>query len=295
MLAPNLRRASVATATMTLAGLGFLTTAPVHAASAELDFTCTLFGFPELPEGTELGAEERRMLDAAREGEASLDALADEIPEVIEIPGLKLSASFDSAIADGATTTAPSTVQLEPVKGAIVLSAEAVAEIRKLGLTEGVAGALLLAGIEETGADSETDFFFDAVSLPESGSLTLSTDDGYAEPFRANAAGTFTYVAGDMELFIASEDEESVMFAGFSCVPDEGQDLTIDQIVATGAPTTTPTPTPSAPGPVRPDVVQTDAAQPTSPTWLPLTAAGIGSVLLFGAASQLVGRAGRRH
>ena len=156
-----------------------------------------------------------------------------------------MSAWFDSAMRT-APPPAPSTVQLEPVEGAIVLSAEAVAEIRKLGLNDGVAGALLLAGIEETGADSETDFFFDAVSLPESGSLTLSTDDGFAEPFRANAAGTFTYVAGDLELFIASEDEESVMFAGLSCIPDEGQDLTIDQIVAVGA--TTPTPTPSAPG-----------------------------------------------
>ena len=65
MHALTLRRASVAIATVTLAGLGFLAAAPAHAASAEIDFTCTLFGFPELPEGTGLGAEERRMLDAA--------------------------------------------------------------------------------------------------------------------------------------------------------------------------------------------------------------------------------------
>lgn len=289
MPASILRRATFAAASATIAGLGVLAASPASAVSAELDYTCTFYGFPEGLDEGELDPEERKLVDAAKEGEVPLDELAAELPEIIEIEGLAATAAFDSAIADGATTTPGSTVELEPVAGTVVLSAEIRAEVRKLGITEGFAGALLWAEIEETSAERETEFFFDEVSIPESGSLALSTEDGVAEAFRANAAGTFTYAAGDFELFIAPADEESAVFAGVGCTPNDDQDLRIDQIVAVGA----TTPAPTTPEPVRPGVVQTDAAQPISPTWLPLAAAGVGSIVLAGAASRLAGRARR--
>ncbi|KGN40162.1 hypothetical protein [Knoellia aerolata] len=291
MPAPTLRRVAVTAATAALTGLGVVAVGPAHAASAELAYTCTLFSFEDGVEVDDLDADDRALLESAKEGDVPLAELEAEIPGLVEIPGLEATATFDSAIEDGATARAGSTVELEPVAASFTLSPEIGAELRALGITEGEAGAMLFAGIEETGLERDTEFYFDTVSIPESGPLTLSTEDGFAEDFRVNAPGTFTYVAGEVELFIAVEDEESILFAGLTCTPDEDQDLTIDQVVAAAAPT--PTPTPTAPGPVRPDVVQTDAAQPTSPAWLPVASLGLGSILVVGAASRLRRRAPR--
>jgi len=264
--------------------------APAQAASAEIAYTCSLFALPAGVDIDDLDAEGQNLLKSAEKGEVKPDALAAEIPEFIEVEGLKATASFDSAIADGATTTAGSTVALEPLSARFTFDAAVTAELGKLGITQGEAGALLFAGIDETGAEREAEFYVESVSVPDSGAFTLESDDGFAEPFKVNAPGEFTYVAGDFSFFIATGDELTGSFAALECVADDDQDLTIDQVTATAAPTTPTTPTtpPSEP-PVRPDVVQTDAAQP-SPSSLPLVAAGAGSVVVLGAASHLLRR-----
>ncbi|WP_156971536.1 hypothetical protein, partial [Knoellia sinensis] len=247
MPAMILRRAGAAAV---LSGLAFAATAPAHAASGELTYTCTLFGFPQGFDVESLDATERKLLDSAKGGEFSTQGLAEEIPGLVEVHGLKASAAFDSAIEDGATAAPGATVELEPVAGSFEFAPEVGAELRKLGITEGFAGAMLFAGIEETGLERETEFFFDTVSVPESDALTLTAEDGVAQSFRVNAAGTFTYTAGDFEFFIATDDEnpEDMTFAGLSCIPDDDQDLTIDQVDATAKPApTTPAPTTPAP------------------------------------------------
>ncbi|MFW5472587.1 hypothetical protein ACOCJ5_04690 [Knoellia sp. CPCC 206450] len=264
---------------------------PAQAASAEITYTCGLFALPAGLDVADLGAHGQKLLESAEKGEVAPDALAAEIPEIIEVEGLKVTASFDSAIADGATTTPGSTVELEPLSARFTFDAGVTAELGKLGITEGEAGALLFAGVDETGAEREAEFWFESVSVPGSGAFTLESDDGFAEPFKANAPGEFTYVAGDFSFFLATGDEENGTFAALECVADDDQDLTIDQVTAR-AEGTTPPPTPE---PVRPDVVQTDAAQPASPSMLPLLAAGAGSVVVLGAGSHLLRRRAARR
>ena len=297
MTATPLRRATVTAAAATLAGLGLLTATPAHAVSDELSYTCSLFALPDGFPIEDLGTEERRLLDSAKEGELAPEELAAEIPEIIELDGLKATATFDSAIEDGARVVAGTSVELEPVSGTFTLSPEIGDALRELEIPDAVGGAFVFTSIEETGLERGVEFYFDSVTIPASGEVTLSSEDGFTEAFRAHAPGTYTYVAGDFDLFVGTEEGETAAFAGISCVLDEDQDPTIDQVVATAASTPTPTPTPTTPpaGPVRPDVVQTDVAQPTSPTWLPLAATGVGSVLVLGAASRLTRRSARRR
>lgn len=264
---------------------------PAHAASDEIAYTCTLYALPFGIEVDELDTEEQELLRSATEGEVAPEALAEEIPEFVEIEGLTATASFDSVIKDGATAAAGTRVELSPVAGAVTLGADVTDELVALGITEGEAGALLFAGIEETGVESDTEFYFDSVSVPKSGAFTLKDSDGFAESFRVNAPGTFTYTAGDLSVYISTGDEESGSFAALECVADDDQELAIDQVTVKAA----ATPTPTTPGPVRPDVVQTDAAQPTAPSWLPLAAAGTGSILVLGASSALLRRRGARR
>lgn len=265
-----------------LAATAALTLTPsAQAASDDLAYTCTLFSLPTDIELEDLNSAERQLLKSVEEGDVDPGEAAEEIPEFVEIEGLKATASFDSAVEDGATVAVGSRVELEPVAGTFSFGDDVATELRKLGITDGFAGATLLAGIEETETDRETDFFFETLSVPASGGFTLTSEDGMAESFRVNAAGTFTYVAGDFGVFFGTGDEDDGAFAALDCVADEDQDLTIDQVVAKAA--STPTPTPSTPGPVRPDVVQTDAAQPTSPSFIPAAALGFGVIAMAGA------------
>lgn len=282
-----------------LAATAALTLAPAaQAASDDIAYTCTLFSLPVDIELEDLSPDERQMLKSVEEGDVDAGEAAEEIPEFVEIEGLKATAAFDSAIEDGATAAVGSRVELEPVEATLTIGDDVADELRTLGITEGIAGAGLLARIEETDAFRETDFFFESLSVPASGGFTLTSDEGYAESFRVNAAGTFTYEAGDLGVFFGTDDEESGAFAALECAPDDDQDLSIDQVVAPGAATPTPTPTPTPTttpsAPVRPDVVQTDAAQPTSPSWLPLAAAGAGSFILVGGLT-LTRRSAARH
>ncbi|EAQ00385.1 hypothetical protein JNB_09439 [Janibacter sp. HTCC2649] len=292
MPALTLRTLGAATAaTAALSGLSFLATAPAHAESGSLDYTCTATLVPaDLPAG-ELSDTARKAIEKARGGDTSalkaLEALADELP-FEEIPDLAVTAVFDSAIGDDAVVPVGSTVELSPLTTTITFPAATVtAALADIDLPTAQALALLDAGIEEDGQSREAIFDFDKFGGGD-GSFT-ATGTGEAESFKAAKAGAYTYAAGDLLAFVGDPEGP---FTSFECTPAEDQDLTIDQVTAQAA-TTTPTPTPS--GPVRPDVVQTDAAQPTSPTWLPLAAAGAGSILILGAASQVARRRGTRR
>lgn len=263
--------------------------APAQAASSELTYTCTLFSLPAGLDVGDLGAEGQQLLESAEKGEVDPGALAAEIPELVEVEGLKVTASFDSAIKDGATATVGSTVQLAPVSTTIQFPAATVAALGDLDLDVAFGGSYLYAGIDETGAERDVETEFESLELVD-GTLT-ATGEGDAEPFTLRQPGDHTFVAGDLEIILLDESETS--FVVLECSLDEGQDATIDVVTAKAAATTAP-PAP-APGPVRPDVVQTDAAQPASPSTLPLLAAGAGSVVVLGAASHLLRRRAARH
>ncbi|MEO7268559.1 MAG: hypothetical protein ABIW49_05050 [Knoellia sp.] len=287
----TLRTLGAATAaTAALSGLTLLASAPAHAESASLDYTCSAFLIPaDLPGDLSDGA--RKAIEKAKGGDTSalkaLEALEDE-PPFDEIPDLAVTAVFDSAIGDDAEVRVGSTVELAPLTTTITFPAATVtAALADIDLPTAEAEAFLDARIEELGQSHEALFEFDEFGGGD-GSFT-ATGTGEADSFKAAKAGAYTYSAGDLEAFVG--DPEGA-FTYFQCTPDEDQDLTIDQVTAKAA-STTPTPTPS--GPVRPDVVQTDAAQPTSPTWLPLAAAGAGSILILGAASQVARRRGTRR
>ncbi len=288
----TLRRASVTAAAATFAGLGALAVAPAHAVSAELTYTCSAFTVSEEIDPEGLPEAAREAIERAQEGDLSgledlqgLEGLED-LP-IEEIEDLVVTAVFDSAIANGATTTPGSTVALSPLTTTITLAPETVAALTDIDLATAEAGAVLYSGIEETGAEREAYFEFEDVSVTGGRAELKGTGD--AEAFKANAPGTFTYAGGDLDVFIGDPQGP---FTVLECTLDEGQDATIDVITAKAAPTTPPTTPPT--GPVRPDVVQTDAAQPTSPTWLPLAATGVGSVLVLGAASRLTRRSAHR-
>lgn len=281
----TLRRASVTAAAAAFAGLGAFAATPAHAVSAELTYTCSAFTIPEEIDPEALPEAARDAIEKAQEGDLSqLEDLQDmegleDLP-IDEIEDLVVTAVFDSAIPNGATTTPGSSVDLSPLSTTITLPPETVAALTDIELATAEAGAVLYAGIEETGADREAYFEFEDVTL--TGGQAELNGTGDAEAFKANAPGTFTYAAGDLDVFIGDPDGP---FTVLECTLDEGQETAIDVITAKAAATTPP-----PPAPVRPDVVQTDAAQATSPTWLPLAATGVGSVLVLGAASRLTRR-----
>jgi len=292
MATSTLGRVGVTTA-VALAGLGVFAVAPAQAQSAELDYTCSLLTLDGDIDPDQLPEEARKALELAQEGDLSgiegldaIEGLQDALP-LEEIGNLAVTAVFDSAIADDATTPVGSTVKLSPLKATVTLLPETVAALTGIDIESALAGAVLYAGIDETGKDREAFFEFDDIALDD-GRLNLS-GTGDAQSFKVRETGTHTYVAGDLEIFLA--DSEST-FTMLECTLDEDQDATIDQITAQAAPTTTPPPATTAPTPtpVRPSVVQTDAAQPTSPTWLPLAAVATGSILVLGAGSHLLRR-----
>lgn len=281
----------VGAAAAALTGLAVLAAAPAGAESASLDYTCSVFSLTvDLPVG-ELPEDILAPLEDALAG--GLDTLEDldlaDLP-LDEVGDLPITAVFDSAIGDGATTTVGSTVALSPLTTTITLPPETVAALTGIDLPVATGGLLLSAGIDETGTDREALFDFEQVSLTD-GRLTLS-GGGEADSFTAQTAGDHTYVAGDLQLILLDPEDG---FAAIECTLDEGQDSAIDQITAkAGTSAPAPTPTTTAPAPVRPVVVQTDAAQPTSPTWLPFAAAGASSIVLVGGLTLTRRSAARR-
>lgn len=289
----TLRRASATAAAAAFAGLGVLAAAPAHAQSAELTYTCSLFVITEAIDLELLPDAAAEAITKAKEGDLSglqdLEAIAGlaaaDLPADL-VEGLPVTAAFDSAIADGATTAVGSTVALSPLDAAITLPPETVAALTGISLDAALAAGVLYAGIDETETDRDAFFDFDEVAVEDGQISLLGTGD--AESFTATQAGTHSYVGGDMDVLVG---DPVGAFAVLQCTLDDGQDSTIDVITAKAAvPTPTPTPSPTQPAPVRPDVVQTDAAQPTSPTWLPLVGAGAGSILAVAGASHLLRR-----
>jgi hypothetical protein len=274
----SLRRVSVTAAAATFVGLGALAATPAQAASAELSYTCTLFSLPPGIELPDLSEAERQGLRDAVEGDVEgLEALLEEV-DFVEVPGLKLTASFDSAI-DAPTAPVGTEIELSPVQTRITLPTATAAALGELNLPVAMGGSYLVAGFDESGAERDVLTEFEGFAA---GDGTFSaTGEGEAESYVLEEAGQHTYLAGDLFVVLSDPQEN---FAYLECTLDEGQDSTIDVITARAATTTPPAP---APAPVRPEVVQTDAAQPTSPSWLPLAAAGAGSVLVLGAASHV--------
>lgn len=318
------RRVCVGTVAAGVAGLTALTLAgPASAASADLDYTCALFSIDipggidpedledelteELDKGQSLKEAARQVIpqgpegDTAPEGKAAPsvpaaptdEPAASDAPDAADAPDddleegpwpditpiaedLPLSARFDTAIADGATTPVGKNVSLEPATARFTVSPELATELSALSVGEGLGGAFLYGGVVESEQEIGIEFDIDDFTLGD-GDLTLEGTSAFADDDLAvDKAGTYTYAAGDVDAFFI--DEENLAVVGLECTLDEGQDATVDQVTAKAAPAPAPTP-------VRPDVVQTDAAQPTSPAWLPLTAAGLGSILVLGAAS----------
>lgn len=318
------RRVCVGTVAAGIAGLTALTLAgPASAASADLDYTCALFSIDipggidpedledelteELDNGQSLKDAARKAIPQAPEGDtapegkaapsvaaAPTDApAASDVPDAPDAPDddldegpwsditpiaedLPLSARFDTAIADGATTPVGKNVSLEPATARFTVSPELATELSALSVGEGLGGAFLYGGVVESEQEIGIEFDIDDFTLGD-GDLTLDGTSAFADDDLAvTKAGTYTYAAGDVDAFFI--DEENLSVVGLECALDEGQDATVDQVTAKAAPAPAPTP-------VRPNVVQTDAAQPTSPAWLPLTAAGLGSILVLGAAS----------
>ncbi len=287
----TLRTLGAATAaTAALSGLTLLAAAPASAESASLDYTCSAFIVPADVELGELSDVARRAIEKAKGGDASalrsLKAVEEE-PPFEEIPNLAVSAVFDSVIADDAVVPVGSTVKLSPLTTTISFPAATVtAGLADIDLPVAQVAAFLYSRVDELNQEREALFEFKEFAF-DNGKFS-ATGTGEADPFTAAKAGAYTYAAGDLEVYVGDPEGP---FAVFECTLDDDQDAAIDQVTAKAASTSTPTPS----GPVRPDVVQTDAAQPTSPSWIPLAAAGVGSILVLGAASQVARRRGTRR
>lgn len=322
------RRACVGTLATGLAALTLA--APASAESVDLNYTCALFTV-DIPGEFDPEALEEKLTEELDQGESLKDAAREAIPEVekadptakaaptstdkpaadepgddeADEPGddeeppfpditpiaenLPLTARFDTAIADGATTPLGKDVSLEPASARFTLSTELTDELGALSIGTGLGGAYVYGGVVESDQPIGIEFDLDTFGLGK-GPVTLDGTSSFAdEEVAVTKAGTYTYAAGDLDFFFI--DEETLTVAGLECTLDEGQDPTVDQVTAKAA--TTPT-TPTTPAPERPVVVQTDAAQPTSPSWLPLTAAGLASILVLGGATRFATRRAAR-
>ncbi|KGN33992.1 hypothetical protein N802_09170 [Knoellia sinensis KCTC 19936] len=243
-------RVGVAAAAMS--GLALLAAAPAHAETGTLSYVCDYVG--------------------------------------IKIP---ITASFDSAIEDGATLPTGD-VDVNPLTGKVNIAEAQVGLIKFLGATSIAGTGVLDSGVAETGQPVPVDFSFPATTVPASGGMTIPVTGSAEDAIDASEEGAYGFFAGDADLELTTnsgqklalsctlaEDttEEAALIDGFDAEKPKPSP-TPTPTTSTPAPTT-PAPT-TSPSPVRPEIVQTDAAQPTSPTWLPFAGLGAGAVLLGG-------------
>lgn len=255
MSAKTLSRAGVAAAA--LSGFALLAAAPAQATTGELAYEC-LYG-------------------------------------TIKVP---ITAQFDSAIEDGADVPAGD-VSVNPVSGKVTIAEAQVNLIKFLGAKTLAGKGTLDSGVAETEQAVPVDFAFPATDVPASGAMSIDVTGEAADPIDASEPGEYGFYAGDVELTLTTDKGTNLALKCTLDAETSDDDALIDWFTAveddkptepteTPEPTGTPEPTPSttAPSPStspeRPEVVQTDAAQPTSPAWLPMTAMGAGAVLLGG-------------
>ncbi|PRY59296.1 hypothetical protein BCF74_11033 [Knoellia remsis] len=209
-------------------------------------------------------------------------AATDPITPILDQLGanLPITAVFDSAIADGATAPANSEVTLDPVTAKIFLTPQINDQIPDAVFPVAIGGLDLYGGVPET--DQEINAAIDFDSFGEDGGGVIVSGKGEAdEALEVGGPGTYSYEAGDLTLYAINEDDNLAI--GIDCALNDGQDATIDTVRVVGA-------AGSGSGPVRPVVVQTDAAQPTTPSALPYAAVAFGATLVIGGAAGMARR-----
>lgn len=267
MPALKFRRAGVAAVAMT--GLAFLATTPAQAATSALPYDCAVAEFPG-----------------------------------VNIP---ITSTFDSALDDG-EIVAPGDVVLNPVAGQVVIAEAEVGLLRWLNITSLEGSGTLQAGIDETGQDLPVNFSVGRTPVPAAGAMSITFNGSTAGPATVEDEGQYGFVAGDADIALTTDSGSKLTLA---CTLNDGDDapefddlidffeVQADEPSPTPTPTTTPsaptaTPSPTtAPSPVRPDVVQTDAAQPTSPSWVPF--AGLAGSIALGGGLLVARRSAARH
>lgn len=192
-----------------------------------------------------------------------------------------MTARFDSPLEDGAKVRVGTELQIAPVKGSYTLSPALVKDLLDYA---GDTPARGTASVAMTGMLDNARLNIDlawedmpyalAAGSPATLTGTGAPSEGDPTSFEVRE-GAHEFRADDLFVALRLGDDLSAYLA---CTPQRGTSTLIDRITGVAATSTT------APAPARPSVVQTDAAQPTSPSWVPL-AAGAGSILVLGAAS----------
>lgn len=233
------------------AALG-LAAVPAQAASGSVGYTCSIVSFHSEPEGP--------------------------------TDGFAMTAKFDSAIEDGVKVPVGTTVRLSQVPGQFTFSAPLVAAMRDLGVPAGMADATMdsyfMQGLEKS-PTTYTEMEFDF-----SGGAATIHGPGKAAAYTVRTEGAHTFAAGKVAFKLSHRD--GFALGTITCEVAEGEEPAIDAVFGVAA-APTPTPTVTTGGPLRPEVVQTDAAQPSND-------AGMPSALVAGAALlALSGAAGARR
>ncbi|NHA69673.1 DUF6801 domain-containing protein [Phycicoccus flavus] len=226
---------------------------------------------------------------------------------------------FDTALVDGATVRAGEPFGFDPSTGRFDLPQDFVDALRAQGDTEFFGYASVEAPWDVVGGRQSIGMDVPLTPIPATGPMTIPLVGSRNGTETLTEPGTYTLVAGQFGL--VSDDD----FAGLVCTVAPGVPTEVRAIdtltvtpatptpTPTGEPTSTPTTTagPSATAtppataspaatvtaaPVRPVLVQTDAAEHDGPSGLPATlAALLGAGLLAGGVLARRRTATRRH
>ncbi|MBM6399964.1 hypothetical protein [Phycicoccus sonneratiae] len=232
---------------------------------------------------------------ASRDLAYSCDWGVDDGDGGVEGSGDAASATWDSGIADDLVVATGTSVPLSPYTGTITLPTPFVDALRAQERPDLAGGGFHLVVVDESEQAFDLELLYGPTAVPAEGPMTLQVEGLDEVSVDTPEPGTYTLVTADFQLFV-EEDENT----GLACeLTDEG-DPTIDAFEAVGeAPTTTPPATTApavAPSPIRPALVQTDAAEGGSSgghglAWV----GGALSLALAAGLRHVVRRAPRRH
>ncbi len=168
------------------------------------------------------------------------------------------TASFDTAVPDGLVVDVGDQVTLNPFTGTVTFPEAFVTMLRDAGLTSLEGGGEAFLFVDGGEGELYAAFPWGPVAVPAEGPLTVELLEGDAESYRVQDAGAHRILMSGFAFWVETGEEEPVawMFCGSD---DEVVVDTFQARQATAVPVPTVTVTTAAP--VRPVLVQTDAAQ----------------------------------